>query len=61
MHWIRSCLHIKVVMLALAAGHLIKREADFQSVLHETIAVAEQGKNVVSIGITPNRLELRIY
>lgn len=45
------------VVLVLAADHLIRREEDFRNVLQEAIAVAEQEKNVVTIGITPNRPE----
>lgn len=45
------------VVLVLAADHLIKQEEDFRNVLREAIAVAEQGKNVVTIGITPDRTE----
>lgn len=45
------------VVLVLAADHLIKQEEDFRNILREAIAVAEQGKNVVTIGITPNRTE----
>lgn len=44
------------VVLVLAADHLIKQE-DFRNILREAIAVAEQGKNVVTIGITPDRTE----
>lgn len=45
------------VVLVLAADHLIKLEEDFRNTLQEAIAVAVQGKNVVTIGITPNRPE----
>lgn len=45
------------VVLVLAADHLIKQEEDFRNILREAIAVAEQGKNVVTIGITPDRPE----
>ena len=45
------------VVLVLAADHLIKQEEDFWNILKKAIAVAEQGKNVVTIGITPNRPE----
>lgn len=45
------------VVLVLAADHLIQREEDFRNVLQKAIAVAEQEKNVVTIGITPNRPE----
>lgn len=45
------------VVLVLAADHLIQREEDFRNILQEAIAVAEQEKNVVTIGITPNRPE----
>ena len=45
------------VVLVLAADHLIKQEEDFRSVLREAIVVAEQGENVVTIGITPDRPE----
>lgn len=45
------------VVLVLAADHLIKQEEDFRNVLQEAIVVAEQGKNVVTIGIMPDRPE----
>lgn len=45
------------VVLVLAADHLIKQEENFRNIMREAIAVAEQGKNVVTIGITPNRPE----
>lgn len=45
------------VVLVLAADHLIKQEEDFRNILREAITVAEQGKNVVTIGITPDRPE----
>ena len=46
------------VVLVLAADHLIKQEEDFRSVLREAVVVAEQGENVVTIGITPDRPEI---
>ncbi|MBD5536379.1 MAG: mannose-1-phosphate guanylyltransferase [Lachnospiraceae bacterium] len=45
------------VVLVLAADHLIKQEEDFRNILREAIVVAEQGENVVTIGITPDRPE----
>lgn len=45
------------VIVTLAADHLIKQEEDFRRILLEAVAVAEQGKNVVTIGIKPDRPE----
>lgn len=45
------------VVLVLAADHLIRQEEDFRNILKKAITVAKQGKNVVTIGITPNRPE----
>ncbi len=42
------------VMFVLPSDHLIKDGEGFRNVLREACSVAEQGDNLVTIGITPN-------
>ncbi len=42
------------VMLVLASDHLIKYEDIFRDVLKEAVAIAEEGNNIVTLGITPD-------
>lgn len=42
------------VMMVLASDHLIKYEDIFREVMKEAAAIAEEGKNIVTIGITPD-------
>lgn len=42
------------VMLVLPSDHLIKYEASFVELLEKAIQVAQEGKNLVTIGIRPN-------
>lgn len=42
------------VMLVLPSDHLIKDGEGFRNVIKEACSVAEQGDNLVTIGITPN-------
>lgn len=42
------------VMMVLAADHLIKFEAGFRQVMREAAEIAEEGSNIVTIGITPS-------
>lgn len=45
------------VMMVLPSDHLIKYNSIFQSTLEDACAVAEQGPNLVTIGITPDTPE----
>lgn len=45
------------IMLVLPSDHQIKYRGMFLNVLKEAIKVAEQGKNLVTLGITPNAPE----
>ena len=45
------------VMLVLPSDHLIKFEDMYRDVLKEAIKVAEDGNNLVTLGITPNAPE----
>lgn len=42
------------IMMVLPSDHLIKNNEVFTNVLKDACTVAEQGKNLVTIGITPN-------
>ncbi len=42
------------VMLVLASDHLIKYEDIFREVLRDAVRIAEEGSNIVTIGITPD-------
>ena len=42
------------VMMVLPSDHLIKYNSIFQSTLEDACSVAEQGSNLVTIGITPD-------
>lgn len=42
------------VMMVLASDHLIKYEDTFREVMAEAVTVAEEGKNIVTVGITPD-------
>lgn len=42
------------VMMVLASDHLIKYEDIFRDVLKDAVAIAEEGNNIVTIGITPD-------
>lgn len=46
--------HEDAVMLVLPSDHLIKFNGIFINTLKEAIQVAEEGSNMVTIGITPN-------
>lgn len=45
------------VMLVLASDHLIKEDDLFRKILMDAINIAEEGKNMVTIGISPNAPE----
>lgn len=61
LYWAGNSLHIEkntdAIVLVLAADHLIKQEKEFRNILQKAVAIAEQGRDVVTIGITPNRPE----
>lgn len=42
------------VMMVLASDHLIKYEDIFRNVLKDAVTIAEEGENIVTIGITPD-------
>ncbi|MCM1568093.1 MAG: sugar phosphate nucleotidyltransferase [Roseburia sp.] len=42
------------VMLVLASDHLIRYEDSFRSVLREAVEIAQEKRNIVTIGITPD-------
>ena len=42
------------VMMVLASDHLIKYEDIFRDVLKQAVTIAEEGKNIVTIGIMPD-------
>lgn len=54
-----AAMHIKkkfeeALMLVLPSDHLIKYNRMFLNTLNDAFAIAEQGTNLVTIGITPN-------
>ncbi len=42
------------VMMVLASDHLIRQESIFRNVMREAISLAEEGENIVTIGISPH-------
>lgn len=43
-----------VVMMVLASDHLIKYEDIFREAMKEAVAIAEEDRNIVTVGITPD-------